>query len=88
MEKVLKLSSKLSFRGWPPECVAQLLKLETDNEEMGTHIDWLLKQNEELKNALRKYTRERSPSIKTNSRQVGDDSQPLKQTTRIKSKAR
>ena len=62
MEKKLKLSQQLSFRGWPQDFVAQLLKLETDNEE-------LVKENRELKNDIR-------ARIEANRRQTGNDSQP------------
>jgi hypothetical protein len=74
MEKELKLSSKLSFRGWSQDCVSQLLKLETDNEE-------LLKENGELKNALRECIRKHIIAAKENSGQTGDDSQSLEQVS-------
>jgi hypothetical protein len=67
MEKKLKLSSKLSFRGWQPEYVAELLKLETDNEELQA-------ENRELKNELRRCIRENGFAAKKNSGQIGNDS--------------
>lgn len=70
MEKELKLSSKLSFRGWPQSCVSQLLKLETDNEE-------LLLEVRILRDAIRRCVGERNTTIKTDSGSPGNDPQPF-----------
>jgi hypothetical protein len=70
MEKKLKLSEQLSFRGWPADFVAQLLKLEKDHEELREAFDYLYEKNKELENDLR-------IRIETDRRQTGNDPQPL-----------
>lgn len=84
MENKLKLSDKLSFRGWPPELVYELRKLEIDNDE-------LVKQNEDLKDALRRCVREniisrreKASPTKTDSGSPRNDPQSPRKTTRIK----
>ena len=77
MEKKLKLSDKLSFRGWPQECVAELLKLERDNAE-------LLAKNEVLENALRRSVRAHAATAKAYGRQVRNDSQSFSKPSRKK----
>lgn len=73
MENKLKLSSKLSFRGWPRELVAELLQLEAENEELKLRIKELLDEH-------RTRTKENRGSLR-------NDPQPPKQKYRSKPKA-
>jgi uncharacterized protein (UPF0335 family) len=67
-----KLSSELSFRGWSQDHISKFMRLEQEHSE-------LLEEVKKLKDELRARDRERvwnyGSTIKTDSRQTGDDSQ-------------
>jgi hypothetical protein len=80
MEKKLKLSQKLSFRGWPQDCVSELLKLETDNEELQNEV-------KELKNELGRRTGKNTFTAKEDSGPPRNVAQPLIKSAGGKPKA-
>lgn len=66
MENKLKLSQKLSFRGWPQDYVSELLKLETDNEELKIENKKLNQEIWQLREDIRVEWEKRKKEIDDN----------------------